>query len=185
MIKVNLAPPTTKRPRRAAAAAGTELNLGLLFGGILVALVLIIGGWWLAMSLESRRLTAEIENNRRELERLKPIIAAGQRYRRERDELERRLNAIETVARNQARPVYLLDAMADTLPPDLWLTRLEERGPSLRIAGTTYSSVALSDFMSNLKASGKFKDVDLVESRQDLTKTPRLITFEVSCRFEV
>ena len=56
---------------------------------------------------------------------------------------------------NQARPVYLLDAMADTLPPDLWLTRMEERGPSLRIAGTTYSSVALSDFMANLKASGQ------------------------------
>jgi len=125
MIKVNLAPPTTKRPRR--TTGGSELNLGLLFGGILAALVLIIGGWWLAMSLEGRRLTAEIENNRRELDRLKPIIAAGQRYRRERDELEKRLSAIETVARKQARPVYLLDAMADTLPPDLWLTRLEER----------------------------------------------------------
>ena len=52
MIKVNLAPPTTKRPRR-AAASGPELNLGLLFGGILAVLVLIIGGWWLTMSLES------------------------------------------------------------------------------------------------------------------------------------
>ena len=30
-----------------------------------------------------------------------------------------------------------------------------------------------------------FKDVDLVESRQDLTKSPRTITFEVTCRFEV
>jgi len=179
MIKVNLAPPTTKRPRR-AAGGGTELNLGLLFGGILAALLVIIGGWWLTMSLESRRLTAEIENNRREIERLKPIIAAGQR-----DELERRLNAIETVARNQARPVYLLDAMADTLPPDLWLTRLEERGQSLRIGGTTYSSVALSDFMSNLKASGRFKDVDLVDAKQDLAKSPRTITFEVTCRFEI
>ena len=98
MIKINLAPPSTKRPRR-AAASGPELNLGLLFGGILAVLVLIIGGWWLAMSLEDRRLTAEIENNRRELARLQPIIAAGQRYRRERDELEKRLNAIETVAR--------------------------------------------------------------------------------------
>jgi hypothetical protein len=116
MIKVNLAPPTTKRPRRAASTGGAELNLGVLFGGILAVLVLIIGGWWLSMSLESRRLTAEIENNRRELERLahhrrRPAVSPGA------DELERRLNAIETVARNQARPVYLLDAMADTLPP--------------------------------------------------------------------
>jgi Tfp pilus assembly protein PilN len=75
--------------------------------------------------------------------------------------------------------------MADVLPADLWLSRIEEKGQQLRLAGTTYSSVALSDFMSNLKASGKFKDVDLVESRQDLTKSPRTLTFEVSCRFEI
>ena len=85
----------------------------------------------------------------------------------------------------QPRPVYLMDAVADMLPKDLWLTRMEERGGVIRFGGTTYSSVALSDFMSNLRASGKFKDVDLVEHRQDLTKSPRTITFEVSARFEI
>lgn len=184
MIKVNLAPPTTKRARR-AAAGGPGPNLGLVFGSLFALLVIVIGGWWLMMSLETRRLSAEIENNRRETERLKPIIAAGQRYKREKEDLEKRVAAIETVARNQARPVYLLDAMADTLPPDLWLTRLEEKGPQLKIAGTTYSSVALSDFMANLKASGRFKEVDLLDAKQDLTKSPRTITFEVTCRFEI
>jgi len=38
--------------------------------------------------------------------------------------------------------------------------------------------------MTNLRASGKFKDVDIVVSRQDLAKVPRLVTFEVTCRFE-
>lgn len=182
MIKINLAPPTSKKPR---GPSGPGPRLGLLFGVLFAALIVLIGGWWLTLSLEARRLNAEIENNRRETERLRPIIAAGQRYKREKEELERRLNAIETVSRNQARPVYLLDAMADTLPADLWLTRLEERGAQLRIAGTTYSSVALSDFMANLKASGKFKDVDLLDAKQDLTKSPRTITFEVTCRFEI
>ena len=84
----------------------------------------------------------------------------------------------------QTRPVYLLDAFADMLPRDLWITRLEEKGQALRVAGTAFSSVALADFMANLKASGKFKDVDLVESRQDLTRPVRTITFEVTCRFE-
>ena len=95
------------------------------------------------------------------------------------------MNAIESVARNQARPAYLMDAMADMVPADVWLTRIEEKGQQLRLAGAAYSPVAISDFMSNLKASGRFRDVDLVESRQDLAKASRLITFEVSCRFEV
>jgi hypothetical protein len=38
--------------------------------------------------------------------------------------------------------------------------------------------------MSNLKASGKFRDVDIVDAKQDLTKSPRMITFEVVARFE-
>src|SRR5258707_12606727 len=102
MIKVNLAPPTTNRPRP-ATASGPDLNLGLLFGGILVALVLIIGGWWLAMSLEQRRLSAEIDNNKRELARLQPIIAAGQRYRRGRREPGERAEPRTNLVPNTAR----------------------------------------------------------------------------------
>jgi hypothetical protein len=39
--------------------------------------------------------------------------------------------------------------------------------------------------MSNLKSSGKFKEVDIVISRQAIDKTPSLVTFEVTCRFEI
>jgi Tfp pilus assembly protein PilN len=61
---------------------------------------------------------------------------------------------------------------------------MEEKGTQLQFAGTTYSAMALSDFMANLKASGKFLDVDIKDAKQDLTKSPRLITFEVVTRFE-
>jgi type IV pilus assembly protein PilN len=180
MIKINLAPPTAK-----TRSAGAEIPLALVFGGLGALLVvgLAVYGW--ILSADVVRLQWEIEQSQRELTRLKPIIAEGQRYRQEKEELERRVNAIEVVARNQARPTYLLDSLADLLPKDLWLTRIEEKSQQLRLAGTTYSSATLADFMANLKASGRFKDVDLVESRQDLGKTPRTITFEVTCRFEI
>jgi len=47
------------------------------------------------------------------------------------------------------------------------------------------STAAVSDFMANLKSSGKFKDVEIVVSRQALDKTPSLVTFEVTCKFEI
>ena len=181
MIKINLAPPTV----RARREAGTGGGLGILFGGLAVLLLVGLGVYWWVLAAEVSGLRQEIEQNQAEVARLKPIIAEGQRYRSEKEELERRVNAIEVVARNQARPTYLLDALVNTLPANLWLTRVEGKGEQLRLAGTTYSSVALADFMANLKASGKFTNVDLVESRQDLTKSPRTITFEVACRFEI
>jgi Tfp pilus assembly protein PilN len=182
MIKINLAPPPTKKR---LSLAVPEFNLGILFGILFVVLLAGLGAWWWSLEGDITRLNREITDNRREIDRLKVLIADGQRFKREKEDLERRVNAIESVARKQTRPVYLLDSFADTLPKDLWITRLEERGQVLRIGGTSYSSTALADFMANLKATGKFKDVDLVESRQDLTKPVRTITFEVTCRFEV
>jgi Tfp pilus assembly protein PilN len=76
-----------------------------------------------------------------------------------------------------------MDAVASAVPANVHLTRMEDRAQTVRFAGVAQSSTALSEFMSNLKTSGKFRDVDLVESRQDLTRTPRTITFEVSARF--
>ena len=184
MIRINLAPPSTKKAGPSLSSAA-GVNLGLVFGVVFVALIALLGGYWWKISSDIARLNSEIAQAEAEKTRLAAVIAEGQRYKREKEELESRVNAIEQIARDQARPTYLMDAMADVLPADLWLSRIEEKGQQLRLAGTTYSSVALSDFMSNLKASGKFKDVDLVESRQDLTKSPRTITFEVSCRFEI
>ena len=185
MIRINLAPPSTKKARPSLSGA-SGINLGLVFGVLFVALIALLGGYWWKVSSEIARLNSEIAQAEAEKTRLATVIAEGQRYKREKEELESRVNAIE---RDRPRP-------GATDVPDGRHGRRASRpisgslgsrrkGQQLRFAGTTYSSLALSDFMSNLKASGKFKDVDLVESRQDLTKSPRTITFEVSCRFEI
>jgi Tfp pilus assembly protein PilN len=181
MIRINLAPPSAKRRD---GLSSPSFNLGILFGAVALGLVLVLGGWWWSLSAEIKRLNTEIAENKKQADLLKVTIAEGERFRRDKEVLERRVNAIELVARHQTRPVYLLDAVLDTLPKDLWLTRMEEKGTQLRFAGTAYSATALSNFMANLKASGKFKDVDIVDAKQDLTKSPRLITFEVVTRFE-
>lgn len=181
MIRINLAPPSAKHRGGLSTPAS---NLGLLFGGVALALVLALGGWWWSLTAEITQLNTEIAENKRQLEQLKVAIAEGERLRRDKEMLERRVNAIELVARRQTRPVYLLDTLLDTLPKDLWLTRMEEKGTQMRFTGSAYSATVLSDFMANLKATGKFKDVDIVDAKQDLTKSPRLITFEVVTRFE-
>jgi Tfp pilus assembly protein PilN len=181
MIRINLAPPSVKKGVGLSIPA---FNLGMVFGGIALLLVLVLGGWWWSLSAEIKRLNTEIAENKKQADRLKVVIAEGQRFQRETQLLERRVNAIGLAARYQTRPVYLLDAVLDTLPKDLWLTRMEEKGTQLKFAGTTYSATALSDFMANLKATAKFKDVDILDAKTDLNKSPRLITFEVVTRFE-
>jgi type IV pilus assembly protein PilN len=182
MIKINLAPPPAKKKLQLSVPS---FNLGWLFGILFAVLVVVLGGWWWTLDSEVDRLNHDITENKKEIDRLKTLIAEGQRFKKEKEDLERRVTAIDAVARKQTRPVYLLDNFVDAVPRDLWITRMEERGNQLRLAGTTYSSTVLADFMANLRASGKFADVDLVESRQDLSKPVRTITFEVTCRYEI
>jgi hypothetical protein len=52
------------------------------------------------------------------------------------------------------------------------------------VTGAAFSPTAVSNLMTALRASGRFKDVDIVVSKRDLDKTPNVVTFEVTCRFE-
>lgn len=184
MIRINLLP---RRPRRPLAlpALPTLPGLGLLFGALYVVAIVLVVGYWFLLSQEGRSLKADIARMDVEIARYKAAIAEGNRFKKEKEDLERRLALVEVIARDQSRPIYLVDSLADMIPPDLWLTSIEEQAKVLKVAGSAFSTTAVADFMTNLENSGKFKDVDLLLSQQDLAKIPRIVTFEVTCRFDI
>jgi len=60
MIRINLAPPSVKK---GVGFSIPSFNLGMLFGGIAVLIVLVLGVWWWSLSSEIRRLNVEIAEN--------------------------------------------------------------------------------------------------------------------------
>ena len=80
MIRINLAPPSVKK---GAGLSIPSFNLGMLFGAIALVLVVVLGGWWWSLSAEIKRLNTEIAENKKQADRLKVVIAEGQRYRRD------------------------------------------------------------------------------------------------------
>jgi type IV pilus assembly protein PilN len=182
MIRINLAP---TRERKAFTFSLPSFNLGILFGLLALGAVVVIGGWTWMLTSERDQLERDVTVAEKQLETLKAAIAEGNRYKAERDDLEKRVNAVEELTKSQPMPIYFLEAVAAAIPPDVWLTSTSEKERQLHFNGTAFSSTALADFMSNLRASGKFKDVDLVVARQDINKAPRIITFEVVCRFVI
>ena len=183
MIRINLAPPSARRGRRFRLRL-PALNVGLIF---LVVYVVAVGGiavYWWQLSNEEARLTDEVAQAKRELAMLKPITDQASRVKDQLADLQKRVKTIENLTKDQAKSIRMFDAFASVVPNDLWVTRMEEKGNILKVSGTAFSPVAVSDLMANLRASGKFREVDIVVSRQDIAKTPRLVTFEVICRFE-
>jgi Tfp pilus assembly protein PilN len=184
MIRINLAPSGGARRRAAIRLPAPSLNLGVLFGVVYLAAILGIGAYWWSLSAEKARLAADVARATTEVASLKATIGQGTNVRNEVADMRKRVEVIESLTRGQSRPILMFDAFVDLIPRDLWVTALEDRGSILKVTGTAFSPTAVADLMSNLRASGRFKDVDIVVSRQDLTKTPRLVTFEVTCRFE-
>ena len=181
MIRINLAPP---RERRGPRLALPRFNLGVLFVLAALALVAGLGNYWWNLSLEEQRLTAEVEADARELAVLKATVGQADKIKAQLADLQARLGAIQVLAKDQSRPVLLVDAFADAVPRDLWITGLEEKGTVVRVTGSAFSTTAVANLMAQLRASGKFKDVDIVLSKRDLAKAPNIVSFEVTCRFD-
>ncbi len=185
MIRINLAPPIERQNLRTFRFQMPGFNnLGVLFLVLYVAAVSGITIYWARMYQEEVRLTDEIATAAAEMERLKPITTQAAKVKDQLADLQKRVNTIEELTKDQARSIRVLNAFSNTVPNDLWITRMEERSSMLKVSGTAFSALAVSDLMANLRASGKFKDIEMVVHRQDLTKSPRVVTFEVTCRFE-
>lgn len=184
MIKINLAPAGTGGGGFRLQLRLPTFNLGLLFLVVYGAVFLGVGWYWWSLSSQETQLARDIDVKTKELTALKATVGEGAKVKERLAEVKKRVEVIEGLSKSQPRPILLVDAVADAIPRDLWITGLEDRGPLLRVMGAAFSPTAVSDLMANLRSSGKFKEVDLVVSRQDLTKTPSLVTFEVTCRFE-
>lgn len=182
MIRINLAPP---RQRSRARLGWPIRDFRVLFGVAAVVIAVGVGGYAWSLFREERRLTAEIETGVRELTTLRATVGPAAKMKEHLTDLQARLKVVQALTKDQSRPFFLVDAFADAVPADLWITGLEDKGSVLRMTGAAFSSTAVSNLMTALRASGKFKDVDIVVSKRDLDKTPSVVTFEVICRFEI
>ena len=187
MIKINLAPERGRR--RKVGFKGIKLslpafNLGVLFGIVYLALLLVIGMYWFILTSSKANLTAEIDRANKDLALLKAQIGQESKVRDLANELRKRVDVIEAITKAPGQKIQLVDAFAGVIPNDLWVTGFEEKSGQIKIIGSAFSPTAIADFMSNLRSSGKFKDVDLVVTRRDLARPSPLVTFEVTCRYE-
>jgi type IV pilus assembly protein PilN len=185
MIRINLAPPRERfRPGVSWPAAWPPLGLGSALGAAAIVIVVGIGGYAWSLFGEERRLTVEIDTGAREVATLTTAVGPAAKMKENLADLKARLNVINSLTKDQNRPLFLIDAFADAVPADLWITGLEDKGAVLRVTGAALSATAVSNLMTALRASGRFKEVDIIVSKRDLDKTPNLVTFEVTCRFE-
>ncbi len=114
-------------------------------------------------------LQAHIQKQEGEKARLEQLKTQVDQFERQRVVLQQRINVIEQLQRNRTGGQELLDALANTVTrtDTLWLTSLDRKGDGLTIVGTAGSINAVANFITQLKHSGYFDQVEIKESTQD------------------
>jgi len=190
MIRINLLAVERKAAAKPARAAVFQAGQKMVIGcsAILILSVLFVGWRYWSLTQEGKRLDKEIADSQQETLRLRGIIMQVQQFEQQKTQLQQRVVLIEQLRKEQKGPVHMLDEISRALPPMLWLTQMKQTDDSVVIDGRSTAVTNLTDFVSNLEASGYFKkSIDIVSSQTDPaanTGQSDLIKFSIKAQFQ-
>lgn len=175
MIRVNLIP--YREEMRKIQARRQIIAAAAVF----VALVLAVVLFHTYMTMSVSALEKQVASSRADLERLKKITGDIEKYRQDKELVEKKLEVINSLEKNRDEGYKLLVEFANTVPAgELWLTLLSKRDGTLGVEGIAKDSLTIADFMSRLEESPETESVDLVGIRHIEYAGKELKAFKLS-----
>jgi type IV pilus assembly protein PilN len=188
MIRINLLAVERDRNKKKAVTLGTagqKLTIGC---SLILLLALLFMGWrYRTIGLESGQLDADITKAQQDTIRLHSVIQQVQQFEQRKAQLQQRVVLIEQLRKGQTGPVHMLDQISRALPPMLWLTEVKQVAADVVIDGKCTTLTGLSEFVSNLEATGYFKrSVEIVNTTSEagVGAAGELIRFTVRAIFQ-
>jgi len=185
MIKINLLAERKAAKAKAATGGGFKLETpqgsrSFLLVGILAVGALVAGGWYLQRASTLKKLRGELAAEQAEAQRLVEIRKKADEFKQQRELLERKINLITELKKNQTVPVHILDQISRNLPDFLWLETMSASSNGVQVAGKATTYNAVSNFYDNLIESGRFTDVVMGRAAE----VPEGVAFSLSCRYQ-
>jgi type IV pilus assembly protein PilN len=176
MIKLNLLP--YKEERRKAAMVR---QLVIVVASITI-FIFIIGITHIYMTMTVNRLERDVEAAGKKLEELTKITGDLEKFKQDKTLVEKKIAIIDRLEKGRTGPVHLLDEFATRIPKrEVWLSAIEEVGPTLEIEGMAKDNPTIALFMKTLEESPYIQSVDLISSKQEVVSDVKLMRFRLSC----
>jgi type IV pilus assembly protein PilN len=178
MIRINLLPVRALKKKESMRQTISILALSL---GLVVLVILF---FHLSLANKINQVETQIASYNEEIRKLKIDTKDVEKFKAERDDLQRRLNVIYTLQRAKTGPVRVLDDLVTAVPDKLWLTAVREKGGKMEIKGMALDNPTIAKFMTNLEKSGVVKNVELVVSQQVEKRIVKLKEFTLTCQVQ-
>jgi Tfp pilus assembly protein PilN len=185
MIRINL----LGRIRPKATRTSVPIEATLQYVLLAIALVVSIGilyGHYLLMDREDKQVLTHIQKQMGEKARLEQLKQQVDNFEKQKAVLQQRINVIEQLQRNRTGGQELLEALANSVSrtDTLWLNSVDRKGDALTISGSAGSLNAVANYITQLRRSGYFQQVEIKESHQDdANKAVEIFNFTLTAQF--
>src|ERR1017187_6407912 len=168
MIRINLR--GQPRPKAAKQAVPLEATLQvLLFVAAVAVAAVILTVVYISQKRQLDDTNKRITSLRAEKASLQQIKQDVDRFESQKNVLQQRIDVIETLQKNRTGGQDLLQMVANTVVhvDNVWLTSLNRTGNSIDMQGEAGSINSVANFITQLKRSGYFDNVEIKQATED------------------
>jgi len=175
MIKINL---LLARKEKKKVGMRKEFIV-LILSVVLLVMVLVFIQW--RLEKEKDDTLAQISTTKKEIAYYKSLTTEVTKAKEAQKTLQEKLNVINTLRKEKAGPAKVLDELSIDKPEKIHLESVKKEGSKLGIEGIALDDETIANFMTNLRKSKLFKNVDLIVSEQVEQSKLKLKKFILSC----
>jgi type IV pilus assembly protein PilN len=175
MIKINLL-----QARKEKKKAGMKKEFVVLALSVALLVVLLFLLQW-RMNKEKEDTLVQISNTKKEINYYKSLTTEVDKAKEAQKTLQDKLNIINSLRKEKGSPAKVLDELSIDKPEKIQLESLKKEGAKLGIEGIALDDETIANFMTNLRKSKLFRNVDLIVSEQIEQSQIKLKKFILSC----
>ncbi len=191
MIKINLLENSKGKNRRSGGGPSMpSMEMGDMGSPKLKVLVVLVlaglfnMGYWYRLDHQAKAIAAHMKTAEEKNRELADVKARFLERQTQADNYKRRVDVIDGLRANQTGPVNLLAMLGETVnnTEAVWLSKMDDQGPSVNLEGTALSTDAVANLIANLQKTGFFKTVEIKETYQDeQIKDMQAFQFTLTC----
>jgi Tfp pilus assembly protein PilN len=192
MIKINLLENSKGKNKRGGSSGPSmpTMEMGdmgspkLKILAVLVVAGLFNLGYWYRLDHEAKAIAANMKVAEQKNRELADVKARFLERQTQANNYKRRVDVIDGLRASQSGPVNLLAMLGETVnnTEAVWLSKMDDSGPSVNLEGTALSTDAVANLIANLQKTGFFKNVEIKETFQDDSiKDMQAFQFTLTC----
>jgi type IV pilus assembly protein PilN len=175
MIKINLL-----LARKEKKKVGLRKEFVVLILSIVLLLAILVVVQW-RLEKERGDILAQISDTKKEIAYYKSLTTEVNKAKEAQKTLQDKLNVINSLRKEKGGPAKVLDELSIDKPEKIHLESLKKEGSRLGIEGIALDDETIANFMTNLRKSKLFKNVDLIVSEQVEQSKIKLKKFILTC----